>query len=551
MSTRHSASRLKVPTPVDTADAANKDYVDTQVSSRVSTSDPRLTDARTPIAHTHTISDVTNLQTTLDGKAASSHTHDWASITSKPTTFAPIIGTTSTTAKAGNYVPTWSEITSKPSTFAPTIGTTAATAVAGNDPRLTDARTPTAHGHTISEITNLQTTLDGKVGTGDSRLTDARTPTAHSHPISDVTNLSSTLSAKADLVGGVIPQSQIPAVALTEFLGAVGSQAAMLALTGQRGDWATRTDTGTDWQVIAEPSSNIANWRERTYPASPVSSVAGRVGAVILTSTDLTDFSAFGRSIGQATDAAAARTLLGAGTSNLVLGTTNTTAKAGDYVPSWTEVTGKPSTFAPTIGSTASTAVAGNDPRLTDARTPTAHSHVISDVTSLQTTLDGKVNTNDSRLTDARTPTAHTHAWSEITSKPTTFAPIIGSGAADAVAGNDPRLTNARTPTAHTHLWADITDKPTTFAPIIGSTATTAVAGNDARLSDARVPLDNSVTNVKIPAGAAIDPTKLGTGRVIAVDGADAPLSIVKKYLTQAQYDAIATKDPNTEYNII
>ena len=40
-------------------------------------------------------------------------------------------------------------------------------------------------------------------------------------------------------------------------------------------------------------------------------------------------------------------------------------------------------------------------------------------------------------------------AWADVTGKPTTFAPIIGGGAGDAVAGNDSRLTNARTPTAH------------------------------------------------------------------------------------------------------
>lgn len=40
-------------------------------------------------------------------------------------------------------------------------------------------------------------------------------------------------------------------------------------------------------------------------------------------------------------------------------------------------------------------------------------------------------------------------AWDDVTGKPTTFAPIIGAGGGDAVAGNDTRLTNARTPTAH------------------------------------------------------------------------------------------------------
>lgn len=37
--------------------------------------DTRLTDARTPTSHTHAIADVTNLQSSLDGKAATSHTH--------------------------------------------------------------------------------------------------------------------------------------------------------------------------------------------------------------------------------------------------------------------------------------------------------------------------------------------------------------------------------------------------------------------------------------------------------------------------------------------
>tara|TARA_B100000401_G_scaffold139408_1_gene92511 strand:+ start:60028 stop:61875 length:1848 start_codon:yes stop_codon:yes gene_type:complete len=42
-----------------------------------------------PSTHTHAIADITNLQTSLDGKAASSHNHSWTDITSgKPTTLA-------------------------------------------------------------------------------------------------------------------------------------------------------------------------------------------------------------------------------------------------------------------------------------------------------------------------------------------------------------------------------------------------------------------------------------------------------------------------------
>lgn len=48
---------------------------------------------------------------------------------------------------------------------------------------------------------------------------------------------------------------------------------------------------------------------------------------------NITDATAFGRSILTAVDAATARGLMGAGTSNLALGTTSSTAKAGDYAP--------------------------------------------------------------------------------------------------------------------------------------------------------------------------------------------------------------------------
>lgn len=57
---------------------------------------------------------------------------NWADVQGKPETFAPIIGTTATTAKAGNWVPAWADVTGKPTTFAPIVGTTATTAAAGN-----------------------------------------------------------------------------------------------------------------------------------------------------------------------------------------------------------------------------------------------------------------------------------------------------------------------------------------------------------------------------------------------------------------------------------
>jgi hypothetical protein len=140
----------------------------------------------TPAPHSHTVSDVSGLQGILDGKqpagsyAAASHTHSYNELTDRPTLFN------------GAYA----SLTGIPSTF-----------------------TPSAHSHTISEVTGLQSALDGKQPTG-SYLTqttgDARysqlghthayssltgipssfAPSAHTHAISEVTGLQTALDGK-------------------------------------------------------------------------------------------------------------------------------------------------------------------------------------------------------------------------------------------------------------------------------------------------------------------------------------------------------------------
>jgi hypothetical protein len=101
--------------------------------------------------------------------------------------------------------------------------------------------------------------------------------------------LASGLAGKADLVGGVVPSSQIPSIAISDYLGSVSSQSAMLALTGQRGDWCIRTDGGSAgaWILAGEPSSLLANWVQIPMPAVPVQSVNGQVGVVTLGPTDV------------------------------------------------------------------------------------------------------------------------------------------------------------------------------------------------------------------------------------------------------------------------
>lgn len=434
----------------------------------------------TPAAHVHAQTDITGLATTLAGKSDTTHVHAYSSLTGIPSTFAPsahthtaanisdsttigrsillgadaasirtiigagtsnlALGTTASTAAAGNHVHAYSSLTGIPSTFA-----------------------PSAHSHIVSDVTGLQAALDAKAA-----LT-------HSHATSDITNLDtllagkanvSALTSKADLDGnGWVPTNQLPPRSLIRSV-PVADIAAMQALTAadvQEGDVAVVTTMQRSYMFRGGDPSNLDNWNQLSWApgsggSTTVQTVNGQVGDVVLgksdvglanvdntsdlnkpistavttalagkastshthVAADISNSTAVGRSVITATDAAAARAVIGAGTSNLALGTTNTTAKAGDYVPAWSEITSKPTTFA---------------------------------------------------------PSAHTHLWADLTDKPTTFAPIIGTTATTAAAGNH-NHDAAYSAIGHVHAYSSLTGIPTTFAPIIGTTATTAAAGN-------------------------------------------------------------------------
>ena len=66
------------------------------------------------------------------------------------------------------------------------------------------------------------------------------------------------------------------------------NQAARLALTNQLlGDMCVQTDTGTTYVLTALPASANGNWTAIGLASAPVTSVAGRTGAVVLSFTDL------------------------------------------------------------------------------------------------------------------------------------------------------------------------------------------------------------------------------------------------------------------------
>ncbi len=101
--------------------------------------------------------------------------------------------------------------------------------------------------------------------------------------------LAAGLAGKADLVAGVVPTSQIPAIATGQTV-TVASQAAMLALTVaqvQPGDVAIRTDlSGRRFLLAAADPSVLGNWIALETPDS-VSSVNSQQGAVVLGYADV------------------------------------------------------------------------------------------------------------------------------------------------------------------------------------------------------------------------------------------------------------------------
>lgn len=234
-----------------------------------------------------------------------------------------------------------------------------------------------------------------------------------------------------------------------------------------------------------------------------------------------------------------------AGEDEVVLGNDSrlTDARPASDVSEWAKADSKPSYAyseiqdTPTLGTAAAKdipesgnasttqVVMGNDTRLSDARTPTSHTHTKSEITDFPTLgtaaaknvpSSGNASTtevvmgNDTRLTDSR-PASDVSSWAKASTKPTYAyseiqdAPTLGTAAAKDVAtsgdasttqvvmGNDTRLTDARTPKSHTHTKSEITDFPTlgTAAakdvPSSGNASTTQVVmGNDSRLTDAR-----------------------------------------------------------------
>lgn len=121
--------------------------------------------------------------------------------------------------------------------------------------------------------------------------------------------------------GGKVPAAQLPS-----YVDDVMEYASLAAFpaTGETGKIFVATDTDKQYRW-----SGTA-YREISKP--PVETVAGKSGNVTLTAADISDAGQAGRAAVRAETPAQARDAIGAGTSNLTIGTTASTAMAGDRI---------------------------------------------------------------------------------------------------------------------------------------------------------------------------------------------------------------------------
>ena len=291
----------------------------------------------TPSAHTHPTSQVTGLTDELAAKA-----------------------NTSTQVIAGTGLTGGGTLAAN-RTLSVSYGTAAGTAAQGNDSRLSNSREWT--GATISQA-------EAEAGVATTR----RAWTALS--VRQAAN--SSIAAKSGSVNGIasldgngkIPLTQLSdsIIGQVEYMGlwAASTNTPTLPTTpDEKGHYYVVSASGTqfghsfvvgDWVI-----SNGASW-DKVDNTDAVSSVNGRTGNVTgLAESNDTRFtnsrewtaSEVSQAEAQAGTATTARKWTAQRVSQAItelglkIGTTATTAKAGNWMPTYAEVTGKPSTFAP------------------------------------------------------------------------------------------------------------------------------------------------------------------------------------------------------------
>lgn len=241
-------------------------YVNQNSASLVLTSDSRLSDARTPLTHTHSIANITGLQSSLDGKASASELATKASLTAFDGLNTLVQENSATWEGVGvvfNY-----------------YKTTSAAAVYSDDVRLARANT------SYSYLTGASA---GFVNTSDVRLSNAST--AYSYVTAN--SASFVLTSDSRLTNAAATQTLVAANSAGWMAGSSGSinytidGGGVAITTGSKGFVQIPSNfTVQEWHIVADiqTTSLIVDVRKTSYANFPTT--AGIVGTDFLTLTN-------------------------------------------------------------------------------------------------------------------------------------------------------------------------------------------------------------------------------------------------------------------------
>lgn len=211
------------------------------------------------------------------------------------------------------------------------------------------------------------------------------------HAVTAAEIASDTVTA-AQIQDGTITEAQLDASVQNKLNTAGSGNVADGTIT------TAKLQDGAVTNVKVAPSAAIA----QSKIANLTTDLAGKAASVHThVAAEISDSTVIGRALVAAADAASARSVLGAGTSDLVLGTTSTTAKAGDYVPTKTDV--GLANVDNTSDATKNSATATLTNKTLDGTNNTFQNIPQSAVTGLSTALSSKV---------AATTTVNGHALS-------------------------------------------------------------------------------------------------------------------------------------------
>ena len=430
-------------------------------------------------SHTHTVSDVTDFPT-LATVATSGSYND---LSNKPTTMTPTShthGNITNDGKIGSNANKPLITTTGGTVTTGSFGTSANTFCEGNDSRLSDARTPTSHTHVKSEITDFPSlatvatsgsyndlsnkptipTVNNATLTIQKNGTTVKTFTANASSnvtanitvptkVSELDNDSNYLTSVPNLdaskiTSGTIDIARLPAGAL-ERLVTVTNRTARFALTTssvQLGDVVKQTDTGVMYYVVDTANLNsedgYSEFTAGTATSVPWSGVTGKPSSYTPSS----------HTHGNISNAGA----IGTTANKPLITTTNGVITTGSF------------------GTTANTFCQGNDSRLSDARTPTAHTHSASDITSGLATVATSGSYND--LSNKPTIPTVNNATLTIQKNGTTVKTFTANASSNVTANiTVPTKTSDLTNDSHVSITTE-TDTTSTGTPAHGGTFT-------------------------------------------------------------------------------